>query len=148
MAPEADVSDRHRRPLAPPRAIAKGETSPKVPGIQSIAHEDWGCDLAGASHRSVLPAAQNSASRAVPAPPNGRRHAPRLHSDGLFSGRTRAAPWRLLRVALWTRSHGQAETWWHSVVAAELAGQGAAAGVRRTQAAPRGARAWGLRCER
>lgn len=96
-------------------------------------------NLAGASHRSVLPAAQSRDSQPVPAPLNGRPHAPRLHSDGLFSGRTRTAPWRLLRVALWKRSHGQAESWWHSVAAAELAGQGprpGCGGRRRPRGGP------------
>lgn len=59
------MSDGHRHPLAPPRAIAKGGRSPKVPGIRRIVHEGWGCDLAGASHRLVLPAAPSRDSRGL-----------------------------------------------------------------------------------
>lgn len=48
VAPEADVSDGHGQPLAPPRAIAKGGTSLSFPRTLYTAHEGWGSDLARA----------------------------------------------------------------------------------------------------
>lgn len=49
VAPEADVSDGHRQPLAPPRAIAKGGTFLSFPRTLHTVHEGWDSDLAGAS---------------------------------------------------------------------------------------------------
>lgn len=49
VAPEADVSEGHGQPLAPPRAIDKGGTSLSFPRTLYTAHEGWGSDLAGAS---------------------------------------------------------------------------------------------------
>lgn len=48
VAPEADVSDGHGQPLAPPRAIAGRGTSLSFPRTLYTAHEGWGSDLARA----------------------------------------------------------------------------------------------------
>lgn len=49
VAPEADVSDGHGQPLAPPRAIDNGGTSLSFPRTLYTAHEGWGSGLTGAS---------------------------------------------------------------------------------------------------